>query len=87
MSTRDTAWPAGTSCWVDCTGGVGCLAEGATPGWSTCFAVASADEAASYVERAGGQVRTPPVDMPYGRFAVMSGPWGAGLSVMQMFDA
>lgn len=68
-------------------GGLGGLSEGVTPGWSTCFAVVSADEASSYAERAGGQVPTPPADMPYGRFAVLSDPWGAVFSVMQLIDA
>lgn len=64
-------------------GGLGATQPGAPKGWSTCFGVASTDEAVDKVEAAGGQVTLPAQDTPYGRFAVLTDPWGAALSVMQ----
>ncbi len=64
-------------------GGLGGLAPGAPKGWQTCFAVASTDDAVSAVEAGGGSVLTPAMDTPFGRFAVVSDPWGASFSVMQ----
>ena len=68
----------------DPLGGLGPAHDGSPSGWTTCFAVASADDAVSYVAKAGGQVLVPPMDMPYGRYAVVSDPWGARLSIMQL---
>jgi predicted enzyme related to lactoylglutathione lyase len=64
-------------------GGLGGLAPGAPKGWQTCFAVASTDEAVRTVEARGGRVLTPAMDTPFGRFAVVSDPWGAAFEVMQ----
>ena len=42
-------------------GGLGSVSPGAPKGWTTCFAVASADEAVATAERGGGKVtRAPP---------------------------
>jgi uncharacterized protein len=64
-------------------GGLGGLAPEAPSGWQTCFAVTSADEAVTAVGSAGGTVLTPPLDTPFGRFAVVRDPWGAPFEVMQ----
>ena len=41
-----------------------------------CFRVPSADEAARRFEEAGGSIVVPPFDVPIGRWAVVSDPWG-----------
>ena len=64
-------------------GGLGGLQPGAPRGWTTCFSVSSADVAVTAVEAGGGKILTPPVDMPFGRYAVIEDPWGAPFSVMQ----
>lgn len=64
-------------------GGLGGTQPGAPKGWTTCFGVASTDEAVAKVEAAGGKVTMAPQDTPYGRFAVVADPWGAAFSVMQ----
>ena len=38
---------------------------------------ASADEAVAAVEAKGGKVTMPPMDTPFGRFAIVEDPWGA----------
>jgi predicted enzyme related to lactoylglutathione lyase len=67
----------------DPLGGLSAHQPGMPKGWSTCFAVASADDAVRKVESGGGKVLMPAQDSPYGRFAVLQDPWGAGFSVMQ----
>jgi predicted enzyme related to lactoylglutathione lyase len=64
-------------------GGLGGLQPGAPQGWQACFAVASTDKAVDVVGSAGGTVLTPPMDTPFGRFAVVRDPWGASLELMQ----
>ena len=64
-------------------GGLGGVVPGAPKGWSTCFSVASTDDAVAAVEAAGGKVTMAPEDTEFGRFAVVADPWGAGVSVMQ----
>jgi uncharacterized protein len=64
-------------------GGLGGLAPDAPKGWQTCFAVASTDEAVATAERNGARVVTPAMDTPFGRFAVLTDPWGATFEVMQ----
>ena len=68
----------------DPLGGLGGAHEGSPSGWTTCFAVADADAAAAYATGHGGSVISPPMDMPYGRYAVLADPWGAALSIMQL---
>lgn len=64
-------------------GGLGGVESPDSPqGWTTCFAVADTDAAVSTVDRAGGRVVLPATDSPYGRFAVLTDPWGATFSVM-----
>ncbi len=64
-------------------GGLGGHQEGSPKGWTTCFSVASADDAVATVEAAGGTVTMAPMDTEFGRFAVVEDPWGAPFSVMQ----
>lgn len=63
-------------------GGLGGLTEGAPAGWSTCFSVASTDAAVDTVLGGGGAVLIPATDTEFGRFAVLTDPWGAAFSVM-----
>ncbi|MGY1812746.1 VOC family protein [Blastococcus sp. SYSU D00820] len=65
-------------------GGLGGTTPGAPKGWTACFAVASTDDTVATVEAEGGKVTMAPEDTPYGRFAVVEDPWGAGFSVMQV---
>jgi predicted enzyme related to lactoylglutathione lyase len=64
-------------------GGLGGWSEGAPRGWSTCFSVASTDAAVDAVVSGGGAVTMPATDTDFGRFAVVTDPWGAAFSVMQ----
>ena len=68
-------------------GGLGGSQPGSPPGWTSCFSVASTDDAVDAVERAGGTVTTAAQDTPFGRFAVVEDPWGAAFSVMQELPA
>jgi uncharacterized protein len=64
-------------------GGLGGHQAGSPKGWTSCFSVASTDEAVAAVESGGGKVTMAPMDTPFGRFAVVEDPWGAPFSVMQ----
>ncbi|MGY1609161.1 MULTISPECIES: VOC family protein [unclassified Geodermatophilus] len=64
-------------------GGLGGVTPGAPKGWTTCFSVASTDETVAAVEAAGGKVTMAAQDTEFGRFAVVTDPWGAAFSVMQ----
>jgi predicted enzyme related to lactoylglutathione lyase len=46
--------------------------------------VASADDAARAVERAGGRVIIPPADIPVGRLAVVADPFGNDLVLLDL---
>jgi predicted enzyme related to lactoylglutathione lyase len=46
--------------------------------------VASADDAARAVERAGGRVISPPGDIPVGRLAVVADPFGNALVLLDL---
>ncbi len=125
MVTRDTAWPAGTPCWVDLgvsdigqarafySGLFGWQIEegppeaggysmcgldgrpvagigpsmgppGTPPTWTTYIASDDADETASKIRAAGGQVLVEPMDvMDVGRMAVAADPGGAVFGVWQ----
>ena len=63
-------------------GGLSGIAPGLPSGWSTCFSVASTDEAVRAVESGGGKVLMAAQDTEFGRFAVVADPWGASFSVM-----
>jgi predicted enzyme related to lactoylglutathione lyase len=64
-------------------GGLGGHQPGNPKGWTTCFSVASADDAVAAVTAGGGKVTMAPVDTEFGRFAVVEDPWAAPFSVMQ----
>jgi predicted enzyme related to lactoylglutathione lyase len=63
-------------------GGLGASDPSMPKGWLTCFAVNSADEAVAAVEANGGTVTMPPMDTPFGRFAIVEDAWGAPFEVM-----
>ena len=67
----------------DPLGGISRHEPGTPKGWSTCFAVASADAGVTAIESAGGKTLMPAQDSPYGRFAVVEDPWGAAFSVLE----
>ena len=52
------------------------------PSWSVYFSVADCDATIATVESLGGRVWMGPVDLPAGRFAVVSDPLGAMFNVM-----
>jgi predicted enzyme related to lactoylglutathione lyase len=52
--------------------------------WMPYFVVADTDQAAATVQRLGGTVNTPPMDSPYGRFAVVADPQGGVFSIIQL---
>ncbi|MEZ4661855.1 MAG: VOC family protein [Caldilineaceae bacterium] len=56
---------------------------GIPPHWIGYFTVDNTDAAVERVVAAGGQVRVPAFDMPYGRMAVLSDPAGAAFSIVQ----
>jgi predicted enzyme related to lactoylglutathione lyase len=56
------------------------------PHWMNYFAVDDCDKAAEKTTELGGTVHQAPFDSPYGRIAVISDPWGATLSLMQLAD-
>ncbi|HEV2371767.1 MAG TPA: VOC family protein [Streptosporangiaceae bacterium] len=57
---------------------------GAAPGWTLYFHTADADATAAAVERAGGAVRVPPMDVfTAGRMAAFTDPAGAAFAVWQ----
>jgi uncharacterized protein len=64
-------------------GGLGASDPSMPKGWLTCFSVSSTDEAVATVEAKGGTVTMPPMDTPFGRFAIAKDPWGAPFEVMQ----
>ena len=66
----------------DPLGGLGASDPSMPTGWLTCFSVGSTDEAVATVEAKGGKVTMPPMDTPFGRFAVVEDPWGASFEVM-----
>jgi uncharacterized protein len=64
-------------------GGVHAPAEGEPdePRWTVSFKVADADRTAEQVQRLGGRVLLPPMDVPVGRFSVVADPAGAAFTV------
>lgn len=51
--------------------------------WLVYFAVEDTDAAVEKVKAGGGSVRSEPIDIPAGRFAVVADPFGAVFAVMQ----
>jgi predicted enzyme related to lactoylglutathione lyase len=54
--------------------------------WLVYFAVDDADAAVETVKSSGGGVSFGPIDIPAGRFAIATDPWGAAFAVIQMPD-
>ena len=61
--------------------------EGIPPHWTSYFAVDDTDAACEQAAAAGGEVRVPAFHTPFGRIAVLSDPFGATFSVVQMAAA
>ncbi|HZA84976.1 MAG TPA: VOC family protein [Actinomycetes bacterium] len=54
--------------------------EDPTPRWTIAFWVADADRAAAEVQKLGGTVLLPPMDVPVGRFTIVADPAGAAFT-------
>jgi predicted enzyme related to lactoylglutathione lyase len=52
--------------------------------WLVYFAVANTDDMVKRAEGLGGKVMAPAMDIPQGRFAVLSDPQGAAFAVIQL---
>ena len=57
--------------------------EGIPPHWMGYFTVDDTDAALERVVAAGGEVKVPAFDMPYGRMAVIADPFGAIVSIVK----
>ena len=56
-------------------------AEAGPARWTVSFRVADADADAARAQQLGGTVLLPPMDIPIGRFAIVSDPVGAAFSI------
>ena len=56
-------------------------AEAGPARWTVSFRVADADADAARAQQLGGTVLLPPMDIPIGRFAIVSDPAGAAFSI------
>jgi predicted enzyme related to lactoylglutathione lyase len=54
--------------------------------WMTYFSVEHAEGAVEKVKAGGGQVMFGPIDIPVGRFAMATDPWGAAFAVIRLSD-
>jgi predicted enzyme related to lactoylglutathione lyase len=54
------------------------------PHWLVYFAVANTDETLKRAQELGGQVMAPAMDIPQGRFAVLTDPQGAAFAIIQL---
>jgi uncharacterized protein len=54
------------------------------PHWLVYFAVADADETIKRAEGLGAKLMRPPMDIPQGRFAIMTDPQGAAFAVIAL---
>jgi predicted enzyme related to lactoylglutathione lyase len=55
--------------------------EGDAPRWTVSFMVGDAGESAERVQQLGGRVLLPPMDIPAGKFAIVSDPGGAPFTI------
>ncbi len=55
--------------------------------WMVYFAVEDTDATVAKIEELGGSLNFGPVDIPAGRFAMVTDPWGAAFAVIRMPDA
>jgi predicted enzyme related to lactoylglutathione lyase len=51
--------------------------------WLVYFSVADTDATAKRAQELGGKVMAPPMDIPQGRMAVLTDPWGASFGVIK----
>ncbi|MDX6635871.1 MAG: uncharacterized protein QOF06_2074 [Solirubrobacterales bacterium] len=54
--------------------------------WITYFSVDDAEGAVERIQSGGGQVQFGPMDLPVGRFAMVTDPWGAAFAVIKLSD-
>jgi predicted enzyme related to lactoylglutathione lyase len=54
------------------------------PHWLVYFAVANADDTLKKAEQLGARVMSPAMDIPQGRFAVLTDPQGAAFAIIQL---
>lgn len=54
------------------------------PHWMVYFAVDDIDKACARIIELGGNVNVQPFDVPFGRTAVVSDPWGAHFSIITL---
>ena len=76
--------------WVGAQGALGGVSknEAAPPGWIGSVEVADVDATVVKAKEKGGSVRVPPTDIPnVGRFAVISDPQGAAISIFASSEA
>ena len=57
---------------------------GIPPSWFVYFTVSDTDATVADATARGGQVLSPPMDIPPGRFAVLTDPQGAAFNVIQL---
>jgi predicted enzyme related to lactoylglutathione lyase len=55
--------------------------EGDASRWEVSFRVTDVDESTSRAQALGGSVRFPPMDIPIGRFSIVSDPAGAAFTI------
>ncbi|MFI2778045.1 VOC family protein [Streptomyces sp. ALB3] len=80
--------PAGTEPGEDSAVGGRAVITDASPAmlpsyFLTYFAVAECDRTVETAVRLGGRIKTPPLDIPYGRMAVLQDDQGAAFAVLQ----
>ena len=56
------------------------------PHWQVYFAVEDTDATIEAAKAAGGEVMLEPVDIPFGRFAILTDPHGASFAVIALND-
>ena len=54
--------------------------------WITYFVVEDTEDAMAKAESAGGAVQFGPIEIPVGRFAMLTDPWGAAFAVVRFSD-
>jgi predicted enzyme related to lactoylglutathione lyase len=55
--------------------------EGDTPRWTLSFLVADADASSTRVQELGGRILLPPMEIPIGKFAIVTGPAGEAFTI------
>lgn len=60
--------------------------EEVPPHWQVYFAVESTDEALDRAKQRGGSVMVEPIDIPAGRFSILTDPHGASFAVIELSE-